>query len=192
MGLGCHGSQQGIHAVYDNECNVGGPGLDYRSTEVRSPWREDGYNSEPPRRSRLLMLDSTNTDPSSHKQTAVGVFLSSASHLHCQYHFSIDYYFIWICWIEMHEGNTLSLEPISVFILFASRCLTGYPALNQDMVREGHCFCAKKGGGESFWRSSSPSDINARVSSHLLQYESIQIVLVRAAAVSFGDIGCLL
>ena len=150
MGLGCHGSQQGIHAVYDNECNVGGPGLDYRSTEVRSPWREDGYNSEPPRRSRLLMLDSTNTDPSSHKQTAVGVFLSSASHLHCQYHFSIDYYFIWICWIEMHEGNTLSLEPISVFILFASRCLTGYPALNQDMVREGHCFCAKRGGGSHF------------------------------------------
>ena len=171
-GSGCHGSQQGIHAVYDNECNVGGPGLDYRSTEVRSPWREDGYNSEPPRRSRLLMLDSINTDlvsntASSHKQTAEGVFLSSASHLHCQYHFSLVCYFIRIHWTEMHEGNTLSLELISVFILFAGRCPTGYPALNQDMVREGHCFCVKR-AGKSFWRGSSPRDINTNVSSHLL------------------------
>lgn len=47
-GLGCHGTKEGIHAVYDNECNVGGPVLDYRNTEVRSPWREDGFKSKPP------------------------------------------------------------------------------------------------------------------------------------------------
>lgn len=46
----------------------------------------------------------------------------------------------------MHEGNKLSLELVSVFILFASGCPTGYPALNQDMVREGHCFCVKRAG----------------------------------------------
>lgn len=57
-GFGCHGAQPGIHAVYDKGFNVGGLVLDYSNTEIRSPWREGGYNGEPLRQSRLLMLDS--------------------------------------------------------------------------------------------------------------------------------------
>lgn len=61
--FGCHGTQSSIHTASDKGCNVGGLVLDYRSTEVRSPWREHGNNGEPPRLSRLLMLKSINTNP---------------------------------------------------------------------------------------------------------------------------------
>lgn len=47
-----------VFILYDKGCNVGGPGLDYRNTEVRFPWREEEHDSKPPWRSRLLMLDS--------------------------------------------------------------------------------------------------------------------------------------
>lgn len=36
------------YLCYDNERKFGGSVLDYRNTEVRSPRREDGHNSEPP------------------------------------------------------------------------------------------------------------------------------------------------
>lgn len=76
-GFGCHGVQPGIHAVYDKGFNVGGPVLDYSNTEIRSPWRGGGYNAEPFRQSRLLMLDSINTDP----QPAPSFHYSNISHI---------------------------------------------------------------------------------------------------------------
>lgn len=37
MQFGCRGTQQGIHAVYDNECNVPGPDSDYRENRGLFP-----------------------------------------------------------------------------------------------------------------------------------------------------------
>lgn len=62
-GFVCHGTDPGIHAVYDKGCNVGGLVLCYSSTEARSPLRVDGLSSEPSQWSRLLMLNWVNTNP---------------------------------------------------------------------------------------------------------------------------------
>lgn len=135
----------------DNECEVAVPVLGYRNTEVRSPWRGDTHNGEPPWRSRLLMLDSINTNPQPAPFFCYSLFFSlfftpsprsQTNHYRALFAFCLKPTLsVWLfrrveCWecILKNVGKKC-LNSILFLYSLDSRCPKGYPAPNQDVVR---------------------------------------------------------